>query len=228
MEPVVVLLVDDNQLFREGLKHALCDTRFTVRNDLGSFVEALWLMQTERVAFDFVLGGHAANNDAEFDAIYTIRQQFPSVKIVLLTDRGTMSERTTIMRLETALSYGVAGCLSKYISAQALRHALELILIGGLVTPITIIQRPPLVPSSTPATHLATPEAERLADLTDREKQILRCLMTGLPNKLIARTLDVSEPTVKVHLRALLRKLNAQNRTQAAVWAMENGAFSEP
>jgi len=59
----------------------------------------------------------------------------------------------------------------------------------------------------------------RLRKLSTRESQILNCLTDGAPNKVIARKLDVAEATVKVHIKAILRKIGATNRTQAAMWA---------
>ena len=61
------------------------------------------------------------------------------------------------------------------------------------------------------------------ANLTERERQTLQCLANGDSNKLIARRLDISEGTVKVHLKTLMRKIAAGNRTQAALWARSNG-----
>jgi DNA-binding CsgD family transcriptional regulator len=57
----------------------------------------------------------------------------------------------------------------------------------------------------------------------EREEQILRNLVKGLPNKIIARKLDIAEATVKVHIKSVLRKIRMANRTQAAIWALENG-----
>jgi two-component system, NarL family, nitrate/nitrite response regulator NarL len=59
--------------------------------------------------------------------------------------------------------------------------------------------------------------------LSEREEQILRDLVKGLPNKIIARKRDMAEATVKVHLKSILRKTRMANRTQAAIWALENG-----
>nr|WP_281377252.1 LuxR C-terminal-related transcriptional regulator [Stakelama sediminis] len=61
------------------------------------------------------------------------------------------------------------------------------------------------------------------ANLSDREQQVLRCLMVGYPNKIISRHLNISEATVKVHVKAILRKLRVSNRTQAAIWASGRG-----
>jgi two-component system nitrate/nitrite response regulator NarL len=79
--------------------------------------------------------------------------------------------------------------------------------------------------------------SELLETLSEREIETLRCLIMGYPNKVIAYRLDISEATVKVHVKAILRKLGVQNRTQAAIWAVNNGldvnatcatAFSAP
>ncbi len=59
--------------------------------------------------------------------------------------------------------------------------------------------------------------------LSEREMQILQCLVQGDSNKLIANRLSITEATVKVHMKSLLRKINVSNRTQAAIWALNNG-----
>ena len=59
--------------------------------------------------------------------------------------------------------------------------------------------------------------------MTGRESEILGCLLEGDSNMLIARRLEITESTVKIHMKSLLRKINVQNRTQAAIWAMESG-----
>jgi two-component system nitrate/nitrite response regulator NarL len=254
MESAVLLIVDNNRLFREGLKRILCNRKFTIQNDVDSFGEALALMQTEKVRFDLVVGDPGADDQREYEAIDAIRQQFPDVKIVILTDKAAT------LRSETALRNGVVGFLSKEISSEALRHSLELVLMGEPVIPIVVVQRArcaislagarcvlPLaapsemiehgvssaaelvdadavtLPDSLPAA-LAESELDMPVGLSGRENQILKCLVDGLSNKLIARELNMAEATVKVHLRALLRKLKAQNRTQAAIWAMKNAS----
>jgi two-component system nitrate/nitrite response regulator NarL len=64
--------------------------------------------------------------------------------------------------------------------------------------------------------------------LSPREKVILRCITEGASNKHIARKLDIAEANVKVHVKALLRKIRVQNRTQAAVWGLSNGFHIQP
>jgi len=243
MATATLLIVDDNRLFREGVKRILSNKRFTIQNEVNSFVEALSLMQNEKIRFNLVVGNPVADQQCEFDAMETIIRDFSDVKVVILTDR----EATP--RSDMALRNGVVGFLSKDISGEALRHSLELVLMGEQVIPI-VVQR---IRSTLPATPIASlaeiakdarPEAQSaatetpaeaalpaaeakldpntLVGLSGREDQILKCLVNGLSNKLIARELNMAEATVKVHLRALLRKLKAQNRTQAAIWAMKN------
>src|SRR3979490_2809157 len=65
-------------------------------------------------------------------------------------------------------------------------------------------------------------------ELSTREKSILRRLIEGDSNKCIARKIDIAEATVKVHVKAILRKIRVKNRTQAAVWAMNNGSLARP
>jgi two-component system nitrate/nitrite response regulator NarL len=73
----------------------------------------------------------------------------------------------------------------------------------------------------------ANDPAMLLNKLSDREAQILRCLTQGASNKVIARELGVAEATVKVHIKAILRKVKASNRTQAAMWATGHLSFSQ-
>jgi two-component system nitrate/nitrite response regulator NarL len=71
---------------------------------------------------------------------------------------------------------------------------------------------------------IATGDAIASPQLSPREKSILRCLVEGDSNKCIARKIDIAEATVKVHVKAILRKIRVQNRTQAAIWGMKNGS----
>src|SRR3989442_11815798 len=71
---------------------------------------------------------------------------------------------------------------------------------------------------------LVTTDDAFAPQLSPREKSILRCLIEGDSNKCIARKIDIAEATVKVHVKAILRKIRVQNRTQAAIWGMNNGS----
>jgi two-component system nitrate/nitrite response regulator NarL len=73
-----------------------------------------------------------------------------------------------------------------------------------------------------------TPERSITQQLSPREKSIMQCLIAGDSNKCIARKIDIAEATVKVHVKAILRKIRVQNRTQAAIWGMNHGSLVRP
>jgi two-component system nitrate/nitrite response regulator NarL len=128
--------------------------------------------------------------------------------------------------LDTVLKNGAGGVLSNDISTTALLYSIEIVLLGERIVP-TILPSGGRISAPAPSCALAL-DTDILglgASLSARERQILHCLVDGLPNKLIARQLGITESTVKVHLKVLLRKLRIQNRTQAAVWALNHGFF---
>jgi two-component system nitrate/nitrite response regulator NarL len=88
------------------------------------------------------------------------------------------------------------------------------------VVPLRASQVPPVLgPTKHELTRAGT---SRALDLSEREREILHCLVSGHPNKVIARQLGIAETTVKVHVKVVLRKVRALNRTQAAIWALNN------
>jgi len=118
--------------------------------------------------------------------------------------------------LTAALRAGVDGCLFKDMSPVALVQAINLVALGENVAPLRM------------ARSLAEGGRGRAATvgearLTPREKDILYGLLAGHSNKVIANNLGTTDMTVKAQLRHLLRKIGATNRTQAALWARENG-----
>jgi two-component system nitrate/nitrite response regulator NarL len=123
--------------------------------------------------------------------------------------------------LDLAMAGGARGFLPKDISAEALQISLALVVLGEDIFTAPASLRGHGV-SAIRSPSPASAVGNLRAPLSGRETQILRCLQDGLPNKTIARDLDMAEATVKVHLKALLRKINVENRTQAAVWSMNN------
>lgn len=118
---------------------------------------------------------------------------------------------------------GLDGLCPTGMSQAAMVKALELVMLGELFLPaslgMALIDRgSALIPSSAAVGNAA---GQLPAKFSDREAQILRFLAKGASNKLIARDLGLAEATVKVHIKAILRKAKAANRTQAAMWASQ-------
>ncbi|WP_114288077.1 response regulator transcription factor [Candidatus Halocynthiibacter alkanivorans] len=125
-----------------------------------------------------------------------------------------MSGEATREIAEQALEAGAAGFVPKTLSAPSLINAVKFMAMGEQYAPIAFMTAPP-----EPVTN---PLAEKL---TRRELQVLGGLTQGKANKEIARDLGIQEPTVKLHVKTLYRKVGAKNRTQAALIAREAGLF---
>ena len=131
------------------------------------------------------------------------------------------------------VSSSLSALLSKDLSSMALFHALELVMLHKDIISISsaavaLRSAPPRRMAIEPAateTGVIEPAATETetAALSSRETEILRYLSSGLPNKMIARELNVAETTVKAHIKMILKKTKAGNRTQAAIWCITNG-----
>jgi two-component system, NarL family, nitrate/nitrite response regulator NarL len=156
--------------------------------------------------------------DDEIAMLGAIRAKQPAMKVVVLGDQISLA------LLWQAHSTGIDGYLLRAVPLEMLAHALDLITSGQRILP-------PCSPASRLAVQLA-PEAPMGATatigLSAREAQVLRLLVAGSSNKAIARDLAISHETVKVHMRAVLHKLRARNRTQAALWGLEHGFVLPP
>jgi two-component system, NarL family, nitrate/nitrite response regulator NarL len=118
------------------------------------------------------------------------------------------------------MNAGADGYLMKDVSPEALLQSLELVMMGEKVFPTNLA-------AMLFELNNASSPVNSVRGLSPREQEILRALVTGSSNKLIAIKLGITEATVKVHLKTLLRKIDVNNRTQAAIWAMNNGFTAE-
>lgn len=135
-----------------------------------------------------------------------LRALFPTVPLVVVSadqEPGTV---------RAAFAAGAAAYLPKSEPPEVLQQALRLVLAGGTYTPALVL--------ADPGPAAGHPD---LQALTPRQRDVLRGLSRGLPNKLIARELNLSEGTVKIHIAAVLRALRARNRTEAVVLARKLG-----
>jgi DNA-binding NarL/FixJ family response regulator len=141
-------------------------------------------------------------------ALELLRVRLPEASAVVLSDRDDVEE------VNRALTHGVRGYIPTSVECAVAVAALRLIGAGGTFVPAVALH-------STSAKPDGQPEGGRQRrsdglDLTPRELSVIDLLREGKPNKLIARQLDMQENTVKVHVRNILKKLNAANRTHAA------------
>jgi two-component system nitrate/nitrite response regulator NarL len=212
MDTVNVFLTDTNKLFREGMKRLFDSSPFTVVGEAGNVHEVAAALETASTRPELILIDPNGGAD-DLEAVRALRTTHPQIRIVILT--GTLDTRL----LSGALGAGADGYLMKDIACEALMQSLRLVMMGEKVFPTHLAA---LLVSGR-AEDMGTEVPTRRKGLSQREVQILHCLLNGNSNKMIANHLHITEATVKVHLKSLLRKINASNRTQAAIWALNNG-----
>ena len=203
------ILIEANRLFREGLKHLLTGTRFEVGSEFNTFDLALAAGEAGATP-ELVISGQPVKDEADLRAI---REAFPTARIVVLADDLSVDV------LRAAMGGGADGFLIKNVSPEALIQSLQLIMLGEKVFPTNL--------ASMLLDMNAVIPQHSIRGLSPREQEILQSLVTGASNKMIAIRLGITEATVKVHLKTLLRKIDVNNRTQAAIWAMNNGFTAE-
>ena len=207
-----ILVVDDHTLFRRGLVGLLSDMpEFEVVGEAGNGVEALAML--ENSAVDILL---ADVNMPQMDGIalvQAVRRRKLPVRILMLTVSQHDED------LVGAVRAGADGYLLKNTEPEDLRSALLKVANGqGALSPEVV------GPVLSALSRIAT--AEPAALLSDRELEVLECLADGLTTLQIAARLFISENTVKTHVRHILEKLEAANRTEAVSKAVQWGLLS--
>ncbi|MDE1149403.1 MAG: response regulator transcription factor [Azospirillaceae bacterium] len=215
-----VLVIDPSTLFRQGLRQLLPQD-FRVVSEARD-VEAT-RAELAAPTLNEVSNGKApgrgitlvlfdVTDAGEFrSTVSQLHSLFPEARLVYLTNGFDAP------RLRMALEAGIDGYLTKDRSSNALIQSLHLVMLGEKVFPSD------LALLLTQQNHGNVGTGSPHKGLSMRETQILRALVRGESNKVIANGLHITEATVKVHLKSLLRKINCNNRTQAAIWALNNG-----
>lgn len=202
-EPILrMLLADDHDLFRESVSAMVAaEGAVTVVSvsDLASALERLREEQFDLVLLDYQMPG--MNGLVGMDLA---RIAAPGVPIAVIS--GTTRRDLA----EEALARGAAGFVPKTLGVKAMIAAVQLMASGGKFAPLAMLDEPPA-------------NSAALDELTRREREVLFGICDGKSNKEIARDLDVQEVTVKLHVKTLTRKLNAKNRTHAAMIARDAG-----
>ncbi|MPY73808.1 MAG: response regulator [Alphaproteobacteria bacterium] len=211
MDTVPTLLFGRNKLFREGLKSLLKGSQFNV---IGESDDVGMMDFPEDIEPGLILIDLSSNPVHIVDDLHHLGSVFADSPVVILNDN--LCSNT----LASCLAAGAAGYLMKDISLDALLISLQLVVLGEKVFPTHLAA---LLVNGVANTVPANIPPDNSFGLSEREMQILQCLVQGDSNKLIANRLSITEATVKVHMKSLLRKINVSNRTQAAIWALNNG-----
>jgi DNA-binding NarL/FixJ family response regulator len=206
-----ILVVDDHAVVRRGLVELFGTAEdIEVVGDAAdgtSAVEEVGRLDPDLVLMDLSMPGIDG-----VEATRRIRADHPDVAVVILT---SFSEQPRIIG---AIDAGAVGYLLKDAEPDELLRGVRAAAAGEA----------PFSPKAAKALLSLGAQRHVAAELSDREREVLACVVEGLPNKLIARRLSISEKTVKAHLTSVFRRIGVTDRTQAALWAERHGISPSP
>ncbi len=209
-----VWVIDPHPIVRAGIRSQLGNGGFAVGWEGAGLPDGEGLPSGGRVP-DIVI----VDASLGADAIGALKQRFPSTHAIVFAEQAELGS------LATAFGAGADGYMLKSISSAALIDSLRLVLHGEKVFPRTLCEvigqiRGDGGEASSRMTRVGS------VSLTEREIAILQGLAQGHTNKRIANGIGITEATVKVNLKSVLRKLGLSNRTQVAIWAIQNELFA--
>jgi len=207
-----VLIIDDHALFRVGLQGLLEQRGIEVADAVASGIEGI--QRAEELRPDIVLLDLRMPDMGGLEVLKKLRETEPGIPVVMLT---TSNEETDLIK---SLRSGAQGYLLKDMEPDELVSALRDIENGKNVVAQDLTDA--LARMVQGDTNVADEDGP-FSELTPREMEILCLLAEGQSNKLIARNLGISDGTVKLHVKAILRKLGIHSRVEAAVIAVEQG-----
>lgn len=211
--PATILLIDDHPLLRRGIKQLV-----DMEEDMTVVGQASNATEGVRIAVelepDLILLDLNMPDINGIEAIGMLREQGVGSRIIIFTVSDHEDD------VVAALRAGADGYLLKDMEPEDMIRQLHQAAVGKLV----ISERLTTLLAQALRSQKPQPAAQpNFASLTPREKDILRLIAEGMSNKMIGRTLAISDGTVKVHVKHLLKKLNLRSRVEAAVWAVEEG-----
>ena len=203
-----ILIADDHDLLGEALSMFLA-SEGSIDTALASTLDdALDLIQSE-AKFDLIMLDYNMPGMSGLNGLKRAMEASGGSPVALMSGIASRSVA------EEALAFGAAGFVPKTLAAKTLVNAVRFMAMGEKYAPIDFM-------TTDDPTVAPNPLAQKLSR---RELQVLEGLSKGKSNKEIARDLDLQEPTIKLHVKTLYRKVGAANRTQAALIAKEEGLF---
>jgi two-component system nitrate/nitrite response regulator NarL len=209
-----ILLIDDHTLFRAGLKDLLTRRGINVVASVGNGDEGLQMADEFEEELDVVLLDMRMPKMDGIGVLRLLKKSHPDLPVAMLTTSSVEED------LIGALKNGAQGYLLKDMEPDELVVALRDIIDGKTVVAPDLA---PVLAQAVQGKIKPKEEINPFSSLTPREFEILTLLAEGQSNKVIARNLGISDGTVKLHVKAILRKLNISSRITAAVMAVEYG-----
>ncbi|PLY12028.1 MAG: two-component system response regulator NarL [Sedimenticola sp.] len=206
-----VVTIDDHPLFRKGVGDLIdMEDSLVLIGEAANGQDGLKI--AEELQPDIILLDINMKGMSGLETLQAIKTKDIDSRVLMLTVSDNEEDVIDALRL------GADGYLLKDMEPEDTLEYLRNAVHGKIV----ISERLTQLLAHALREEQKSPKTIAGADLTDRESEILKLIAEGMSNKLIARQLDISEGTVKVHVKHLLRKLNLHSRVEAAVWALKN------
>jgi two-component system nitrate/nitrite response regulator NarL len=216
-----VLVVDDHPLFRRGVTQLLAlEPSIEVVGEARGHADALELARARDP--DLILLDLNLKGESGIDVLRALKDDDPARRVVLLTVSDNPED------VMAAVRAGADGYLLKDAEPEALLASVRDALHGRLVIEPGLAERLAAALRDEAREQRGDAPRRSLHGLTERELAVLRAIAQGLSNKVVARSLDIAEGTVKVHVKHVLKKLGFRSRVEAAVWATEQGLRGGP
>ncbi len=212
-EPITVLIVDDHPMVREGLRSMLKSPDIRIVGEATNGREAI--ERTRALSPDIVLMDIRMPDMDGLEALAAIKRIRPQTRVIMVT---TYQSTAYLLR---ALAAGASGFVLKDISRESLLATIRAVATGATSVDQQFLQQALRQMHEPDESYIESPEV--LEPLTPREMDVLWLMVEGLTNAAIARALGLSPTTVKSYVQTILQKLNATDRTQAAVKAIRLG-----
>ncbi|MBO4644246.1 MAG: response regulator transcription factor [Alphaproteobacteria bacterium] len=202
-----ILIADDHELFLDGLRLVLSDLDEDLSIDTVRDHKQLQEKADGTTPYDLILTDLAMPGLSWHESLRLLKEHYPDTPIVILS---AVTEPENVLQ---AIDIGASGFIPKTSSSKLILSALHLVLSGGLYLPSELLN----------LTEKEEAAPENKGSLTHRQLDVLRLMGQSKPNKIIARELDLSEGTVKLHVTAILKALNVTNRTGAVIAGKKMG-----
>lgn len=238
---VATMVIEPRSLVREALVSLITRHSYHIVGNIASTADIAKSSNVAEAPRLVILGALPVDDAAS--AAVRIRRLWPEAKIILLFDDASSGDFQKVLASE------IDGCIPLRASPDTLLDTLGRIIVANL----RILVLKTATCSSTPCAATRDEDSQlavapydpiRCDDVADgvvdcaaslrlscglsqREEEILKCVVRGHSNKMIARTCGVTDATIKVHMKSILRKIRVVNRTQAAIWALERGYGGE-
>ena len=210
------LVVDDHPILHEAVRRSLLSLNVFDAVDTESSMAAASARLHEVPGYDLLILDLHLTDTHGLESLTAVREAFPGLPVIIFSADDSSA---TIV---SAYEYGVQGYVAKNEQMSTLRQAIQIVLAGGIYMPPQVARMLGFEPRPLPVSAHAS-SGPALPSLSPRQREVMHYLLKGMPNKIIARRLNMADGTVKSHLNTVYRLFSVNSRAQLILKAMQMG-----